>query len=255
MWIRDGRSSAHVSEVGGTVQCWNVDGVNLFFPECFMPSGNEMKLRGGMPICAPIFGSVPCGRVPHSAGIGKYPKHGFVRKSNLTMDLPEYGLSAVILQRTLEPLIGFAWRHFVVLGAVVCGNELRHNLRITNENDLGVPMPIRPGLHPYFVVPHNSAQVTWGTDAHRNFMLDECNPTNQIHFVGKISGGKASVRIAGVGKVEMQLVGYTHIVVWSDSPKYLCVEPVLGLPDKLEYDLCSGEGAELSAVFSFHKTD
>ncbi len=139
---------------GGMVTRFSVRGVPVLFLDESTLRDPSKSVRGGVPVCFPIAGKLPEGR--YSVGGKSYAlkQHGFAR------DLPwtvigesihdgasvTLGLTASDATRAVYPF-EFALRFtYRLRGAVL-------SIEQVFENRGRSPMPMHPGLHPYFYVP------------------------------------------------------------------------------------------------------
>ncbi len=155
---------------GGMVTRFSVGDVPvLFLDEATLrdPGGPGKSVRGGIPILFPIAGKLPGDTYSVAGRPFTMKQHGFARNLPWTV-LDEatrdgasvtLGLEASDATRAQYPF-DFALRFTYRLR----GGALTVEQRIENRGS--VPMPIQPGLHPYFFVPDaTKAGVFLDTDA------------------------------------------------------------------------------------------
>jgi galactose mutarotase-like enzyme len=154
---------------GGMVTRFVVGDVPVLFLDEATLRDPKKSVRGGIPILFPIAGKLPGDRYEARGQSYSMKQHGFAR--NLPWTIVDestrdgasvtLGLEANPATRAEYPF-DFALRFTYRLR----GEELRVEQRFENRGP--DPMPIQPGLHPYFYVPDGSkAGVTLDTDATR----------------------------------------------------------------------------------------
>lgn len=171
------------------------------------------KLRGGIPVCAPIFG--PGDRV----GLAQ---HGFARdidwdvveKTDHELTLRAQSTDA---QRSALPS---AYRaldmelHIELLPA-----QLMLSLKVTNEGN--EPCVVTPAFHPYFPT-QDATQVTVSCNATRQqFTTDQLAQTQFLSAAGK----PVLVRLETL-EVTLHSSELQRFAIWSgNADAYICVEP------------------------------
>ncbi len=145
----------------GTIGQWTAsDGINILFPEQELAFGQEIKLRGGAPVCVPNFGDAPTGGLYQ--GI-RLPKHGLVRDCRKVNGIRTIENRAFAQS---EPTISNDWTvsNFIFdtpwsfeavvamkleLDSISGNQDLRHRILMSDIlGDSGIPYSI--GFHPYF---------------------------------------------------------------------------------------------------------
>jgi galactose mutarotase-like enzyme len=237
---------------GGMVTRFSVGGVPvLFLDETTLAEPNK-SVRGGIPILFPIAGKLPGDRYQVAGRTFSMKQHGFARNLPWTL-LDEstadgasvtLGLTATEATRPVYPF-DFALRFTYRLRGEVLTVEQRF------ENHGEAPMPLHPGLHPYFFVPDGAkGGVRLDTDATRaldNRTGREVPVTQPIELAGREVDlflldhhprqtvlhrpGLPGVRI-GFGPQESLLV------VWTlPGRDFVCVEPWRARPGALAGDV------------------
>jgi len=156
---------------GGMATRFSVRGVPVLFLDDATLADPTKSVRGGIPILFPIAGKLPGDRYDVAGRTLPMKQHGFARNLAWTV-LDEstddgasvtLGLEASEATRAQYPF-EFALRFTYRLR----GEELSVEQRFENKGD--APMPVDPGLHPYFFVPDSSKPgVRLDTDASRGF--------------------------------------------------------------------------------------
>jgi galactose mutarotase-like enzyme len=154
---------------GGMATRFAVGGVPVLFLDEPTLADPAKSVRGGIPILFPIAGKLPGERYEVGGRAFTMKQHGFAR--NLPWQVLDestrdgasvtLGLEASDATRAQYPF-EFALRYTYRLR----GGVLTVEQRFENRGD--VPMPVHPGLHPYFAVPDAAkAGVRIDTDATR----------------------------------------------------------------------------------------
>jgi galactose mutarotase-like enzyme len=170
--LEDERAGSSVSIApsrGGMVTRFSVRGVPVLFLDEATLANPSQSVRGGIPILFPIAGKLPDDRYTVAGETFAMKQHGFARNLPWTV-LDEsttngacvtLGLEATEATRTQYPF-DFALRFTYRLEGDALAVEQRF------ENRGGAPMPLHPGLHPYFFVPGAAKSgVRLDTDATR----------------------------------------------------------------------------------------
>lgn len=227
----EGPSGSAVSvspERGGIITSIRLSGKEILFmnPETFRdPSKN---VRGGIPILFPFSGPATDGIRKRFPGLDR--QHGFARNADRWSleELPEGGFRETFeSDDETKRMFPFEFRlsvevRFGADGAVTIVESV--------TNDGTEPMPVSPGLHPYFRVDH-------GRRADIAFDFEGGDRVKGEYGIWTNSGttvidnpGTLRVRMPGRGTIAMEVSPeYRKILVWSAGPDadYLCIEPVL----------------------------
>lgn len=225
--IENENSRATVSSVGGTVVEFVCQGTDIIYPQQTIERGGEMKKRGGIPICVPFFG-------PPKPGFKRFKQHGWLRNQELAV--VSTSRNSVILEGDNKYRKTYPWRiRYRVTVSMIEDGSLETKLRITRIKDgVDSKAPINPAFHPYFA--NSSEGRTRIVDININNPLIsegiEVHPNGRARILSATDGILINL---GLKKVRMSLGGgFTRgscLVLWSDSNKYFCVEPVLADPD------------------------
>jgi galactose mutarotase-like enzyme len=236
---------------GGMVTRFSVHGVPVLFLDETTLADPGKSVRGGIPILFPVAGKLPGDRYDVAGRTYTMKQHGFARNLPWTvLDTSTadgasvtLGLAATEATRKQYPF-DFALRFTYRLRGEVLTVEQRF------ENLGNAPMPLHPGLHPYFFVgDRTKAGVRLDTDATRAldnrtgrevpvtlpieladrevdlFLLDHHPRQTVLH-----RPGMPGVRIA-FGQEQSLLV------VWTlPGRDFVCVEPWRARPGALAND-------------------
>jgi galactose mutarotase-like enzyme len=156
---------------GGMVTRFSVGGVPVLFLDEATLADPTKSVRGGIPLLFPIAGKLPADRYDVAGRSYSMKQHGFARNlpwavldestdGGATVTLGLEASDATRAQYPYEFALRFTYR--------LRGDELTVQQRFENRGDS--PMPLHPGLHPYFFVADaTKSQVRIDTDATRAF--------------------------------------------------------------------------------------
>lgn len=222
--ISEGNAEAIVSDIGGTVLSFKVAGKDIIYPWRRTDDGKE---RGGIPICAPWFGSAP--------EFGER-KHGHLRE--LKADKVSY-----INDSSLEMVFehpgsqGYPWAMEYILKVSVKRKTLSVSIQ-TKRLDDGIfnRAPINPGFHPYFLGNEKNVLVsTSGFETFSGFSKESKSFSAGGSIIAIVQSYKNSIRRTIIMRLAGDFSENSVVVFWSDNPEeYFCVEPVL--EDKKVFD-------------------
>lgn len=214
-----------VNPEGGYVTSWQVRNPDGNF-EDILYVGSRIK-RTGIPILFPNYGN---------SG-GEVTTHGFGRDSIWTTEYTPGSNKAIMTLNTDaisdEAKSTYPYEFETTIEVKVAENgSLLYSLKVKNLGDKD--MPITPGLHPYFAIPHGDktkveTEGIEGFDA-TSFDWDTNPPDNAYDFSGKavIKMPKKQIVIEDITP-KGRVVG--KMVVWSQAPEesdynFTCFEPV-----------------------------
>lgn len=195
-----------IDSMGAYVRSLTNIGRDLLFPAQQIGE----KVRGGMPVCAPIFG-------PGDA-VG-LKQHGFARDvewmiAKQSDDTVRLTFEASSQKDIPDPYVGCAMSYTV---------KLRENMLsavLTVANSGATAFVCSPGLHPYFVT-DDATSVVISADVSRHFDASELAatqflPPHQEWVTVELKGASAKLTSTTLQRY----------AVWSANPdRYLCVEP------------------------------
>lgn len=209
-----------ISDQGGYVTEWKVknpigEWVDLLY------LGSELK-RTGIPILFPYYG-------PSTSGMGQ---HGFGR--NLKWHLIDQSATSCILEITetdldLATKLLYPYQFQTQIKLRLLENTFEYTLEVKNTGM--TPLPIAPGLHPYWAISHqkkvaaklenqpefNAAEIDW----------DHNPPDIEYNFKNPVTILLPDRSIA----IEDSSEKITKLVVWSQpliniDHDFICFEPV-----------------------------
>ncbi len=213
-----------INPEGGYVTSWQVRNAEGVF-EDILYIGSEIK-RTGIPILFPNY----------SESGGEVPTHGFGRNSVWVVE-QEPGSNKVVMKLTDGDISDEARKVYPYKFETTIGVEaveegsLLYSLKVKNLDEK--EMPIAPGLHPYWAIPHSDkikVQVAGieGFDA-TSFDWDIYPPDNEYDFSRK-AVIRTPERIITIEDVTSSPV-IEKMVAWSQTPQkpdynFVCFEPV-----------------------------
>jgi len=137
--VDEGNSAqALVSEKGGHVISYIHDGEDVI---CLQrPKGP--KLRGGIPICFPFFGSAP-------RAFSEISQHGWLR--NEMLDCWKEKSNRLVFRGVNHGREGYPWELEYLIKTIIKPDELSLELEVYRLSDgIESGAPINPAFHPYF---------------------------------------------------------------------------------------------------------
>jgi galactose mutarotase-like enzyme len=211
---------ARVRAVGAFLESLRLGQTELLVPHHVNSSGSR---RGGVPICAPIFG-------PGEAV--DLPQHGYardmswgVRKKDQTGGLAQFSLEGHEPE-TPDLYAGVAMQASMRIFTKNKRSALHMGLHTQHNGNRG-DVPYSPAMHPYFpATEEDEVKVVFPEDK-RSETIDKAELGKGVEFKDFRPGSLVSFATPGhiVGIISPEATTY---MVWSDNPdKYLCVEPTL----------------------------
>ncbi|PID30316.1 hypothetical protein CSA80_02740 [Candidatus Saccharibacteria bacterium] len=238
-------SYALVNPAGAYVESWaDANGAELLFARRDMPNG---KNRGGIPLCAPIFGP------GETVGLSQ---HGFARNCTWTVHTQTESRVTLSLDdpaaqvESLPPVYAGC---SMDLAIELEENSLRETLTIRN---IGVEsFTLNPAFHPYFPITDGQsatdARVTIDGQTYQ-CSAEELLATRKIDSIAaaaQLQLGQRAWSIAGDG--------LPLFALWSESDTdFLCVEPTESgyLTDNPASELQPSQTKTVAMTISFRPT-
>lgn len=226
--IESTNAKVGVKSDGGYVTSWQVRNPHDGSFEDVLYVGSEIK-RTGIPILFPNYGE---------SG-GKVPMHGFGRDKDTHWTIEqEPGSSKVSMKLNNEAISEAARAKYpykfeatIKVEAAEDGSLL-YSLNVKNLDEKDIP--IAPGLHPYWAIPHEdkSKMQTEGVEGFdaSSFDWDTNPPDDEYNFNGKavLKMPRRTITIEDItpGGPVMK-----KVVAWSQTPEepdsdFFCLEPV-----------------------------
>ncbi len=239
MILRNGNFTLFVSQLGATVTGFQHKGEHVIFPQQMIVINGNLKLRGGVPILFPWFGSRE-----------DLPQHGFLRDTVMTKTevlSPVEGIYALDYSRNK-----FFYEHRFLLSVYfsITPTGYMQQLQVSHMGD-SEPMPVNPGFHPYFAMPKHNAKVEFPNEETSIDITEEKFERGK-GMVLEMSANPAVIHLDGLGRVTITAGDCSTTVVWTDSFRYICVEPVFKPLDEYEKTLLyPGEVLDLELEVAF----
>ncbi len=224
--LKDNHQEIQISSTGAQILSWRVNDQNIFY------EGSSYK-RSGMPILFPFANPLENNIFVKSKL--QIPQHGFARDSEWKMvDKTNTQITFELNQGMISKEMQLAYPYEFNLESIVTISEancLDYSLKIYNSGN--EPLPISPGLHPYFSVNHeNKKQIN----------IAEIQDFNAYHFPWdkELSGdfynfdGKAEIKFSNQQTILLDTrkseVDVKYLVLWSQNTNYsdydfVCIEP------------------------------
>lgn len=241
-----------INPEGGYVSGWKLRNPRTGQFEDILYQGSSQK-RSGIPVLFPQFSSAKGMR-----------SHGFARDSfwnieSLENDRVLMCLDSSMLAGDAKKEYGYPFQANIL---VTFQEDPVLTYKLTVRNTGSTPMPVSPGLHPYWAIPHEHKKDMKivglpGFNA-QSFDWDKNPPDNPYDYSEKITisipGRMISIEdISEPGVIK-------HIVVWSQTPQkedfhFVCVEPVCGYMNALDSSpILIQPGREWNMVLRFTVT-
>ena len=194
---------------GGMVTEFRIGDDQLLYLDRATLRDHAQNVRGGIPILFPVAGRLGDDSFPVGSERVSMSQHGFARRMPWRVSGIDTS-SAASLSGTLDAtdatLAQWPFRFQVTFEYRLSGGALAIHQRFTNPGDR--PMPIHPGLHPYFRVESgqkNAARVvTNGTQARDT-------------RTGKVGPLTLPIDLAG-GEVDLQILDHAGPTVGLERP-------------------------------------
>ena len=218
--ITFGDTSAGISLDGACLTRFSVGDEDLLFPDGMLEVEGRLKRRGGMPLLFPNAGPLLDGS-PFPL-----PQHGFARDLPWELLRRSEDAATISLKRDADERYPFSLR--LEVSICVAPGRLDYGFSVVNESPS--PLPMAPGLHPYFAVPYEfrSELITNAPgfdpstyDWSEVLVLDRVDPLELT-----LPGG---TRLTAVSSSDL-----TTTVIWSEPGRdFLCIEPWAAAPGAL----------------------
>lgn len=203
---------------GALVSRFTLGERDILFPDQEFVIGKEKKRRGGMPILFP-----QAGPLTEEQDQFRLPPHGFARDLSWEKIVSDKTKAVLSLGPSDETRPNYPYQFGLGLQVTAEQGGLDYELSVSNNGE--EVMPIAPGFHPYFSIPAESMR-SLKTNIPR-FDITKYELGRPLFFPMQ---EEVEISIPGVGQITM-IPGESFVrpegrlVVWSDSEKYLCVEP------------------------------
>jgi hypothetical protein len=228
---------SYILDGNGTLTWWDMYNEEILFPEQEIVIAGQNKLRGGAPVCSPIFGPQP--KSPAYKGLD-LPQHGLIRLGENSEHCSEVESSPKGGRITF--IHDTPWPHETLIEIV---NEsdmnkevLIHSLTVSYLGD--VSMPLSMGFHPYFATYNKPFSIRYNGVDKKSADIEHNTP----FFLKKSVENTILSLNLGHSLIEISIDegDYEGFYIWTDSiSQYICVEPVLGKPGDQHHTLTHGQ--------------
>jgi galactose mutarotase-like enzyme len=225
-----------VSLKGATVISYIFNNVVVIFPQTLVGS----KIRGGIPICFPFFGS------PKPKFAGEISQHGWLRDQQFAPH--REGENSVILRGFMNGQVKttypWAFLYDVEISIEPKGTLALELCAVRLNDGIDDLAPVNPGFHPYFCNLGRKAVIING-DA----WIAEEGPAKIVPAAEEIliDMGAAQVKMSLGGDFDEK----SCFALWTDNAKkYFCVEPILTHPD--DFDTPNGKFLERGQMLKLY---
>jgi len=136
---------------GGMVTEFHIGDDQLLFIDRATLRDHGQNVRGGIPILFPFAGKLTDDAFTIDGERRSMPQHGFARKMPWRIDSVDTQAAAVLslsLEASTATLTSWPFRFRLAFTYRLCEGALTIEQHFANHSD--TPMPIHPGLHPYF---------------------------------------------------------------------------------------------------------
>jgi galactose mutarotase-like enzyme len=219
-------------ERGGMVTGLAIDGAPVLFLDEATFVDSTKNVRGGVPILFPIAGKLDPDRLPGATAAMK--QHGFAR--NLPWRVLESGPDRAVLALDADDATRALYPHDFALRYRYVAADGALTIEQRFENHGAAPMPIQPGLHPYFLVADKAgarvetdATVAWDNVARARVpvaAIDLGAAEVDLHLLDHRPRGTRLVRPGARPVVLRWSDDQRVLVIWTLAGRdFVCVEP------------------------------
>ncbi|MFZ1248955.1 MAG: hypothetical protein WAQ24_01395 [Candidatus Saccharimonadales bacterium] len=200
------------------------------------------KLRGGIPVCAPIFGP---------GDVVGLKQHGFARNLRWNVTAQSENSLELSLQNPAEQDENISVEYTgcaMTLQIELETSSLRLGLAVKNNG--AQPFVCTPGFHPYFAA-SDATKASILNETEHSFNTDDLLATQFLDA----KDSKLELQIGG-RNITLESEACKAYAVWSESPnQYICVEPTVArnlAPDMLQHHLLpAGENRQYNVVITW----
>jgi galactose mutarotase-like enzyme len=225
---------------GGMVTRFVVGDSNVLYLDPETLGDATKNVRGGIPVLFPIAGRLAGDAYVWRGETRTMKQHGFARSMPWAIvDQADEGCARLGLALTPNPMTRaqYPFEFRLAVTYVLEAGRLTVETRVANLGE--TPMPIQPGLHPYFLLPdRDKAAARVVTDATRAFdnrtgqvttlrePIDLAAEAVDLHL---LDHWPRTARLTRPGDRDVELslgVPERVLVVWTERGKdFVCVEP------------------------------
>jgi galactose mutarotase-like enzyme len=225
---------------GGIVTRFIVGDTSVLFLDVDTLRDATKNVRGGIPVLFPIAGRLVDDKYQHDGATYTMKQHGFARSMPWTIVDQATDGGARLALRLGPSAVTRAQYPFdfrLAITYLLSEGRLTLQMRVTNPGDR--PLPVAPGLHPYFqLADHNKGAARVVTDATQAFdnrtgatvaLRDPIDLAADVVDLHVLDHWPRTVRLTRPGDRDLDLalgVPDRVLVVWTERGRdFVCVEP------------------------------
>jgi galactose mutarotase-like enzyme len=225
---------------GGMVTRFVVGESNVLYLDPETLADPTKNVRGGIPVLFPIAGKLAGDSYVRGGATYAMKQHGFARQMAWTIvDQADEGCARLGLGLEANPMTRaqYPFDFRLAMTYVLEEGRLTVEMRVSNLGD--APMPIQPGLHPYFQLADKDKAaarvVTEATQAFDNragavtALHGPIDLTGEVVDLHLLDHWPRTVRLTRPGDRDLELalgVPDRLLIVWTERGKdFVCVEP------------------------------
>lgn len=220
--LKQNSSTLTVDLQGGYVDSWDVVGQHILY------HGTDAKRRG-IPILFPYFGK-PSAELPqHGFGRDTLWRCVHVDEISMSMSISEVDISDA--ERLYYP---YRFEATITL-TLIESNILQYTLKVKNTGD--TPLPISPGLHPYWSIPQDEKKKikvdgVAGFDAH-TINWDTAPPDTDYTFHNPVKFHtdqySLTMRDTSPNGEKIKQITIWSLALAKVDHEFVCIEPICGV--------------------------
>lgn len=223
-------------ERGGIIIGYGTQGLEKLYLKEDTFYDRKQNVRGGIPILFPISGQLPDGLYQWENEQYSIPNHGLARihpwEVIETFADEEKAFISILFESSIGTKEVYPFDFEVIFTYTLKENQLfiYQTYRNVGKN----PMPIYPGLHPYFKADSKVLSINTGAQTYLDY-----NDGETKEFTGKIDLEKLNESVvlenkrtdinATIDDVDLQInmaKDFRYTVLWTEQDKsFVCVEP------------------------------
>ncbi|MEI6672077.1 MAG: hypothetical protein WCL02_01630 [bacterium] len=224
MEIKNNNNIATISDIFPTITSWNIDGIDILFPEQEVLIDGKQKKRGGTPLCFPNFGHAVTYK-----GV-EIPQHGFLRDKEHQF-IRTNGTGPRLFLRGNVQAYNLSYDTSILMQVHNQFNIPTLTQTLTVKSGISSEeMPLCLGFHPYFKINRKYLNFIRDGKAMNMGLFDNEGLLHAQKYDFKNTfeiqiDEKVSVIMCCIGDF---VTGQQQVCIWSDNPdQYICVEPIM----------------------------
>jgi len=235
---------------GGLVSVWEVQGQSLLYLDRETYGDPQKNVRGGIPILFPICGRLSDDKYTHNGKVYHMPQHGLARRMpwSVQSTATENGATLrLFLESDEQTKASFPFDFRLEFEYRLIGDELV--IAQAYYNNSQEPMPLYPGLHPYFAAANKELwQLRVPAECCHDLLTGELRDVSEApdweaveqNFIysGLSSGWSGQFAALHRNDGTAISIGYSRefrrLVFWTlGSQPFICLEPCVAAGDLL----------------------